>query len=269
VSNWLDAAVSFPHAHDNWTHPVYANGTGPGVLLLHELPGMNGHFVDLATYIMQRKFRVYAPLFYGQAGRDHGPFGLLGYNEMRRYCVTHEFNMLATNGESKIANWLRDLCRRIHAECGGKGIAAIGMCFTGSVILSVMLEPAVLAPVMCEPAIPMTEWLPLVPAPPLSARQRALGVPDSDVRAAGLRARQAKVHAYRFRTDRICPGARFETLREALGAEGVVMKEFDTDGDTGTRGGAHSVFTRDRNPDPNHPTQQALDELLAYFRQVL
>ena len=50
------------------THPVYVRGSGPGVLLLHELPGMVPQCVELARLIAQRGFTVFMPLLFGEAG---------------------------------------------------------------------------------------------------------------------------------------------------------------------------------------------------------
>ena len=56
-----------------------------------------------------------------------------------------------------IVEWLRALARKAHAECGGKGVGAVGMCFTGGYALAMMTEPAVVAPVLSQrrcPALP-------------------------------------------------------------------------------------------------------------------
>ena len=53
--------------------------------------------------------------------------------------------------------WLRALARLAHAECGGPGVGAIGMCFTGNFALSLMLEPAVRAPVLSQPSLPLLQ----------------------------------------------------------------------------------------------------------------
>ena len=54
-----------------------------------------------------------------------------------------------------MTQWLRALAAYVHPLCGGKGVGAIGMCFTGNFALSMMLEPAMLAPVLSQPSLPI------------------------------------------------------------------------------------------------------------------
>jgi len=96
-------------------------------------------------------FSAYLPLLFGKLGMDNklvGPASAI-------LCLRKELNSLSTNAPSNIAGWLRVLCRRIHAECGGRGVGVIGMCLTGNLVLSVMLDESVPVPVMCEPAVPL------------------------------------------------------------------------------------------------------------------
>ena len=48
---------------------------------------------------------------------------------------------------SPVAGWLRSLARDLHAELGGPGVGALGMCFTGGFALAMMVDDAVAAPV--------------------------------------------------------------------------------------------------------------------------
>ena len=69
-------------------------------------------------------------------------------------CISKEFRVLAANESSPIVDWLRALARHAHAECGGRGVGAIGMCFTGNFALAMMLDAPVLAPVLSQPSLP-------------------------------------------------------------------------------------------------------------------
>lgn len=60
------------------------------------------------------------------------------------------------NESSPATQWLR-AAALAHDECGGKGVGAIGMCFNGNFALSMMLEPAVLAPVLAQPSLPLND----------------------------------------------------------------------------------------------------------------
>ena len=55
---------------------------------------------------------------------------------------------------SPIAGWLRSLARELHAELGGPGVGALGMCFTGGFALAMMVDEAVVAPVLAQPSLP-------------------------------------------------------------------------------------------------------------------
>jgi hypothetical protein len=147
----------------------------------------------------------------------------------------------------------------VDANCGNRGVGLIGMCLTGNIVLSVMLEPAVRVPVMCEPALPFFH-------------NAALGVPDADVGQAKLRAAKFPILAFRFETDNKCPKERFNTLRSTFG-DNIRTVEIPTGPENpfNIPKNAHSVLTGDY-PDqdnPNHPVQHAFDEILLRFKRGL
>ena len=74
---------------------------------------------------------------------------------LKGICIRREFNVWAADKSSPIVDWLRALARKAHAECGGKGVGAVGMCFTGGFALAMMTEPAVVAPVLSQPSLPL------------------------------------------------------------------------------------------------------------------
>ena len=197
---------------------VYRRGRGPGVVLIHELPGMTPECVDLARRLADEDFCVYMPLLFGDAGVDHGMAPLLWP------CVWREFSVLSRRGRSPAADWLRALARLAHAERGGKGVGAIGMCFTGRFALSLMLDPGMIAPVLSQPA---ASW-----------SSAGLGIPDRERDNAFARSRDESIPVLglRFRGDRLCRRARFESLRRGFGER---FRGIEVDG------GGHSVLTMD------------------------
>jgi dienelactone hydrolase len=233
------------------SHDVYFKGSGPPVVLMHEIPGMTVGCLRVSQQIIDAGFTVYLPLFFGQPERTHAIRNLFS-----AICIQREFNIFASNGSSPIASWLRHLCRKVSAEKKGLGVGLIGMCFTGNVVLSVMAEPAVGATVMCEPALPFF-------------RKATLGVPEEDLVAARARAKQNPILAYRFSEDGVCPRERFDTLRNTFGS-GIQAVEFPSQRGNpfGLPQNAHSVLTNEfpGYQDPNHPTQRALSEILANFK---
>ena len=70
-------------------------------------------------------------------------------------CVSREINLFASGRSSPIVEWLKNLCREAHRECGGEGVGVIGMCLTGGFALSMAVDPAVLAPVLAQPGLPV------------------------------------------------------------------------------------------------------------------
>ena len=88
-------------------------------------------------------FTVYMPSLFGRDGAV--PMADEGAAVFQRVCVSAEFRAFAANASSPVTQWLMALARLAHEECGGPGVGAIGMCFTGNFALTMMLEPAVLA----------------------------------------------------------------------------------------------------------------------------
>jgi dienelactone hydrolase len=117
-------------------HTVFRSRTnGPGLLIMHELPGMTPQCIDLATRVVDAGFTVFLPLLFGE------PNDSATVANTFRVCVSHEFKCLAAHESSPITTWLRALSRRIYAEnLGGRGVGAIGLCLTGGFALSLMLE---------------------------------------------------------------------------------------------------------------------------------
>lgn len=242
----LEGFEVFEFADSGMTHPVYVRGSGPGVLLMHELPGMVPQCVDLATMIANRGFTVFMPLMFGEAAAAPAAKSLA-----LRVCISREFHCFAQRESSPITRWLRSLCAaRIRPRCPGPGIGAIGMCFSGSFVLSLFVNDQLLAPVLCQPGLPFRSLKPGAGA--------ALGVSPEDLQEAV--ASDAPILGFRFDGDKICPKERFETLRSTFGTR------FEGHELPGTE---HSVMTLSFVNDPSHPTFQARERLFAFLHQRL
>jgi dienelactone hydrolase len=179
---------------------VYRRGSGPGVLLLHELPGMVPECIRLGESLAAAGFTIFMPLLFGRPGQAQS---LTSY-----FCIRKELNLLHAGRSSPLADELRGLCRQVSAipECGPR-VGVIGMCLTGGFALVLALEPCVMAPVMAQPSLPFRpSWIPL--------GRESLDISDGDLRT--VAARGVPVLAYRFERDRICPGERFERLDREL-----------------------------------------------------
>src|SRR5215472_16615913 len=70
-------------------------------------------------------------------------------------CVSKNFSNWALNQTSPVIDWLRALARDLHEKCGGPGVGAIGMCFTGGFALAMAVDDDMRAPVLSQPSLPM------------------------------------------------------------------------------------------------------------------
>lgn len=172
---------------------------------------------------------------------------------------------MAANQTSPVTVWLRALAKLAHEECGGPGIGAIGMCFTGNFALTMMLEPAMLAPVLSQPSLPMNEPGGLEISPEdLTAVKNRLDRED------------LTVLAYRFQGDRFCTDQRFAAYSNALGDRIKTIVLPDSAAHPSPPpffekvvGCPHSVVTAHLIDEAGQPTTQARDEILAFFAQRL
>jgi len=138
---------------DDVAKVVYVAGTGPAVIVMTEMPGISPHVARFARWVRDAGFTVYMPSLFGRDGAVPGAEE--GASIFQRACVSAEFRALASNESSPVTKWLRSLARFAHGECGGPGVGAIGMCFTGNFALTMMLEPSMLAPVLSQPSLPL------------------------------------------------------------------------------------------------------------------
>jgi dienelactone hydrolase len=246
--------------HDGLTRPVYRGGQGPAVIVIHEVPGLHPGVVQFAQRVIDAGFSAYLPSLFGTPMREV----TVGYavGSMLRACVAKEFTAFATGRTSPIVSWLRALAAQAHAESGGPGVGAVGMCFTGNFALGMMVDERMLAPVMSQPALPAALG---------KRRAAAIGISDAELAVVRKRAADgACLIGLRFTGDPSVPAARFETLRRELG-DGFIAVEIDSSPGNphGIPRSAHSVLTEHFVDEPGHPTRDALERVLTLFREKL
>jgi dienelactone hydrolase len=242
---------------DGITHPVYRRGSGPGVVLIHELPGLSDACIGLGDEIAAAGFSVHLPLLFGRPGE----WNTLKY--LAHVCISREFRLFAECGSSPVVDWLRALCRKVCSECPGPGVGVIGMCFTGNFALSMMADDAVLAPVASQPSLPF----------PVSAtlKQHA-GASDADLQRAVARSKEQGVElmCLRFSHDPYVPRERYERLRRMFGER---FRAVEIDSSPGNPHGlsprSHSMLTHHFRDEQGHPTRQARDQVIAFLREKL
>ncbi len=253
---------------DAVTKVVHVAGTGPAVIVMTEMPGISPHVARFARWVRDSGFTVYMPSLFGRDGAVPG--AAEGVEVMQRACVSAEFRAFANpkgpNKSSPVTGWLRALARHAHAECGGPGVGAIGMCFTGNFALTMMLESAMLAPVLSQPSLPFDDPAGLEIAPDeLSVVRQRLDQED------------LTVLAYRFEGDRYCRAERFAAYAAALGDRFVARVLPDTAANTTELpsffeqvvASPHSVVTAHLIDEAGQPTIAARDEILAFFQARL
>ena len=189
----------FEFSDGGLSKPVYKRGSGPAVLLIHELPGMSVECVDLAARLADEGFTLYMPLLFGD------PLQYYGMKPLAWGCVWKEFDFLGRRESRPITDLLRALARKAAADTKGK-VGAIGMCFTGCFALTMMMDEEVVAPVLSQPS-----------PPGISASN--LGLRGRELENAKVRVENEKIPVlgFRFEGDSLCKSARFEALQAAFG----------------------------------------------------
>jgi dienelactone hydrolase len=253
------------YAEQSFTHggnakPVYVRGAGPAVIVIHEIPGISPHVLRFADWVVDAGFKVYLPQLVGTAGRQPSIGYVLG--SIATICISREFAVLAAHRSSPVTTWLRALVGHVHADAGGPGVGAVGMCFSGNFVLAMMLEPGLVAPVLAQPSLPF----------PLGAqRKQALHVSADEWDCVKRRcAAGAKVLGLRFKGDRACPPQRFETLRRELKAAFEAIEIDDRYANPRSRNPQpHAVLTADLIDRDGEPTRAAAHRVIAFLRERL
>jgi dienelactone hydrolase len=260
----LEDFVSRDIGFDGVAKRVHVAGNGPAVIVMAEMPGISPHVARFARWVRDAGFTVYMPSLFGRDGAV--PTIEEGAAVFQRACMSAEFRAFQAGESSPVTQRLRALARQAHRECGGRGVGAIGMCFTGNFALTMMLEPAMLAPVLSQPSLPLKDHAGLeIAADDLKAVKERL---DRD---------NLTVLAYRFSGDQVCRAERFAAYAQALG-DRFVARELP-DSAAGSADVApffarhvpypHSVVTQHLIDAAGEPTVAARDEILAFFAERL
>jgi dienelactone hydrolase len=238
----LETWTKGEHTANGVTHPTYRKGEGPGVIVIHEIPGITPDVITFAEEVVAQGHTVVMPSLFGTDGAGYNPVALA--KVAGQLCISREFLRLAKGTTTPVAVWLRSLATELHAELGGPGVGAVGMCFTGGYALAMLADAPIAAPVLAQPSAPFA----VTPG-----RGRDLGLSPADLDAV-----KAKVNAgcqvlgLRYKNDPAI-GTRFDTLRQELG-DNFIAVEFP--------GVKHSTLTA-------HRQQEGVDRVLAFFKEKL
>jgi dienelactone hydrolase len=259
----MDVLADFrrvPFAAFGRERPVYVEGEGPGVIIMHEVPGVSEEVLRFARKVAAAGFTVFLPHLFGVVGSRTNEVSRV--RELAKLCISREWHVLAENRSSPITNWLRALARHVHEKLGGRGVGAVGMCVTGNFALTMTLDKAVVAPVLAHPSFPL----------PITRRKAAaLHVTPETVENARRRSRDEglKVLGVRFTGDVLfCREARFETLRRELG-ESFEAVEVPGRSAKPHMEPPHSVLTIGLVDREGEPTREAVDRVISFLRERL
>jgi dienelactone hydrolase len=228
-----------------FTRDTYRRGTGPGVLVVHEVPGITPKVTQFANEVVDAGFTVVMPSLVGTPGKEFSN----GYamSSLTKVCISKEFSALAMNKTSPIIGFLRALGRNLHQEVGGKGIGALGMCFSGGFALGMMIDDHMVAPVLSQPSMPF---------PIGKKRSTSLHLSPDDERAVQERATSGcEVLGLRYTGDKLV-GDRFATLRDLIGDKFVAVEL------PSSKKSDHSVLTEQRD-------EASVQRVLQFFRDKL
>lgn len=254
-------------AHGGRERVIFRRGSGPAVIVIAELPGITPKVAAFARRVADLGCTAVMPHLFGVPGKD--PFARsrprgMAY-AMRSFgpaCVSREFTTWAMDRTSPVVDWLRALAATEHERCGGPGVGAVGMCFTGGYALAMATHPSIVAPVLSQPSNPL----------PLTAtRRRSVDCSADDLDLVRRRTQTdgLEVLGLRFAGDRLCPAERFEFLRQQLGDAFVAIELPDESANPDAPIKPHSVLTEHLVDDPGQPTHDALERVLELFRARL
>ena len=238
LASWAPSS----HTAHGVTHATYRKGAGTGVIVIHEIPGITPEVIRFADEVAARGHTVVMPHLFGEPGAPAG-IGALA-RSIGHVCVSREFTKLAAGRTSPVADWLRSLARELHADVGGPGVGAVGMCLTGGFALAMMVDPSVAAPVLAQPSLPAA-----------IGRRRAadLGLSPADLDVVRRRAAAGcAVLGLRYGGDP-ATGTRFDTLRREL-VEAFLAVELP--------GKGHATLTE-------HRQQEGVDRVLDFLDERL
>ena len=224
---------------------VWTKGSGPAVIVVHEVPGITPKVLAFAEEVVASGFTVAMPSLVGTPGREMS--NKYAVRSLLKVCVAREFVSLATNRTSPVIAWLRALARDVHGRAGGRGVGAVGMCFSGGFALGMMVDDIMVAPVLSQPSLPFPV-----------GRKRAADLnlsPDDAAVIAERAAGGCEVLGLRFTKDKLV-GDRFSSLRTLLG-DAFIAVEIPSE-----KPSDHSVLTEQRH-------DGSVQRVLQFFRDKL
>jgi dienelactone hydrolase len=270
VDDDLHGIETTTFTHEGKTRTVFRSGTGPAVIVMTEIPGISPKVLDFARRVVDIGCTAVVPHLFGVPGKDPNPDATgsrmrtiaYGLSSIVPLCISREFTTFATGKTSPVISWLRALAAAEHERCGGPGVGAVGMCFTGGFALAMSVDPRMLVPVLSQPSLPFS----------ISKKHKAtidISRADLDIVKGRCANEGLEVLGLRFKSDSFVPAERFDFLRAELGDAFVAVELDDDAANPAAAMKPHSVLTEHLIDEAGQPTRQALDGVLDLFRSKL
>ncbi|WP_353216749.1 dienelactone hydrolase family protein [Sandarakinorhabdus sp.] len=240
-----------------YTRPVYRRGTGPAVIVIHEVPGLHSQVIEFADRLADAGMSIWCPSLFGTPGAAPTK-GAAAVQLFLNICIRREFSAWSGGRSSPIVDWLRALAKQAHHECGGPGVGALGMCFTGGFALAMMTEPSVIAPVLSQPSLPIK-----------GAKAGSIDATPAEIACARARfeLEDLSLLALRYKSDALVPDARFRRYEREFPGRVETIELADEDARPGTGMAPHSVLTV-HLPDTG-PGKAAEQRVIGFLQQRL
>src|SRR5580692_6679408 len=170
MADVLDAFTNEQFTAQDKTRDLYRLGSGPAVIVIAEMPGITPNVAAFGRKVAAIGCTAVLPHLFGVPGASATVSSTL--KSIGPACVSREFSVWALKKTSPVTVWLRALAAHEHERCGGPGVGAVGMCFTGGFALAMMVDDTVVAPVLSQPSLPF----------PVTKRHKAdIGISDTDL----------------------------------------------------------------------------------------
>jgi dienelactone hydrolase len=255
LTGWVKA----PFTGAGITYDCFEKGSGPGVVLIPEVPGITPQVLGLAEHLVQEGFTVVVPSPFGEPG--HPMTGGYTLRTVLRLCVSAEFRAFAINVHRPITDFFRAVAADLAARTPGPGVGVIGMCFTGGFALAAAVDDSVLASVISQPGVPF---------PVSRARRLDATVSPEEFDRIAERADDGAVCALglRFSEDGTAPRERFDTIKRRLGdAFEIIELDSSSGNPDGFSSRAHSVLTGEVRENPANAAFDARRRTVEFLRE--
>jgi dienelactone hydrolase len=254
----LDGWTAAPFTGGGLTYDVYRKGSGPGVVLIPEIPGMTPEVLGLADHLVASGFSVAVPSLFGTPGKPMTAAYTL--QTVAKLCVASEMKAFAAGAERPVSGFLRALAADLRTRTSGRGVGVVGMCFTGGFALATAVDDSVLAAVMSQPSVPFS----ITPG-----RKRDIGLSPAETRTVQQRTQDGLcLMGLKFSEDKAFSSQRFDAYAQTFGdAIELIVLDSSKGNPDGYSTAAHAVLTAEVREEPPNSAFEARERVVAFLRE--